>query len=185
MPITITVPGEQDELWDPVTNSFVTCKKQKITLEHSLVSISKWESKWHIPFLENGMTTQEQLIDYIKCMTITQNVDDEVFKIIALSPSLLTQLTDYMANPMTATWFSEDNRPKRSREKMTSELIYYFMIAYNIPPEYQKWHLRRLLTLIRICSIKNEPPKKMSKSEVRSHNRALNAARRNRLGSKG
>jgi hypothetical protein len=185
MPLTITVPGDSEEIWDPISNEFITCKKQKVTLEHSLVSISKWEAKWHIPFLEEGLKTQEQLIDYIRCMTITQNVDDNVFKLIAASPSLLNQVTEYMADPMTATWFSEDKTPTRSREKMTSELIYYMMIAFNIPPEYQKWHLQRLLTLIRICSIKNEPPKKMGKNEIRSHNRALNAARRKRLGSPG
>ena len=185
MPLVLNVPTETEEIWDPVSNEFVLCNPQKIVMEHSLVSISKWEAKWHKPFLDEGFATQEQLMDYLRCMTITQKVDDVVFKYIAASPSLMDQITNYISDPMTATWFSEDKTTKKSREKMTSELIYYMMVAYNIPSDYQKWHLNRLLTLIRICSIKNAPPKKMSKSELRNSNRALNAARRKRLGSKG
>ena len=183
MPLPLTIDAK--EFWDPNKNEFITIKPQKLVLEHSLVSISKWEAKWHIPFIEEGLKTQEQLEHYIQCMTITQNVDPLVYRVIALSPDLLDQITDYISNPMTATWFNESKKLPRSSEKMTSELIYYLMIAYNIPAEYQRWHLNRLLTLIRICSIKNEPPKKMGKNEIMNSNRALNAARRKRLGSKG
>lgn len=183
MPLTLII--ENEELWDPQKDEFITVKPQKIVLEHSLVSISKWEAKWHVSFIDDGFKSQEQLEHYIKCMTITQNVDPMVFKVICSSSALMNQITDYISDPMSATWFSENKQQTRKKEKMTSELIYYLMIAYNVPAEYQKWHLNRLLTLLRICGIKNEPPKKMGKNEIINSNRALNAARRKRLGTKG
>lgn len=174
------------EFWDPVKESFIVTKKQTINLEHSLVSISKWESKWHKAFLDKGLSSVEEAVDYIRCMTITQNVDPEVYTLIVNSPALFQKVSDYINDPMSATTFNERKSGSGgNREVITSELIYYWMTAFNIPSEYQKWHLNRLLTLIRICGIKNEPPKKMGRNELRAQNRALNAARRSRIGSKG
>lgn len=179
--LTITIPAR--ELFDEETQTFFTTKKQTLVLEHSLVSLSKWESKWHKPFLTNDEKTLEETIDYIKCMTITQNVDPTVYNF--LSQFNVQEINNYIQNPMTATTFNNDNQKGRAKEVITSELIYYWMITLNIPMECQKWHLNRLLTLVRICNVKNTPPKKMSKRDVASRYASLNAARRNKLNSKG
>lgn len=179
--LTITIPAK--ELFDEKTQTFFTTKEQTLVLEHSLVSLSKWESKWHKPFLTQDEKTLEETIDYIKCMTITQNVDPTVYNF--LSPFNITEINNYIQDPMTATTFYNDNQKGRAKEVITSELIYYWMIALNIPMECQKWHLNRLLTLVRVCNVKNTPPKKMSKRDVASKYASLNAARRNKLNSKG
>lgn len=184
MPLVLEIADDND-IWDPINNEFISCKKQKVLLEHSLISISRWEAKWHVPFLDTGFSNQDQLIDYIKCMCVSSNVDPSVFKVIAASPNLINKITDYISDPMTATWFSEDSMPKNKKEKITSEIIYYLMISYGIPSEYEKWHLNRLLTLIRVCAIKNEPSKKMGMNDIMSQNRALNAARRAAMKSRG
>ena len=179
--IEITIPAF--ELWDEEKQEFYSCKETVLRLEHSLVSLSKWESKWHKPFLSKGAKTEEETIDYIKCMTLTQNTDPIVFKFI--TNENINKISKYIEDPMTATTFSNNQNNKSSREIITSELIYYWMIALNIPFECQKWHLNRLLTLINVCNIKNQPPKKMSKKELMSRNAALNAARRQQLNTKG
>lgn len=171
------------ELWDEAKQEFVYSKGQTLQLEHSLVSLSKWESKWCKRFLSKEEKTYEETIDYIKCMTITQNVDPEVYS--RLSKENVKQINDYIAAPMTATYISEDKNGKPHRENVTSELIYYWMIALNIPFECQKWHLNRLLTLIRVCNVKNQPPKKMGKNATLSRNAALNKQRRQQLNTKG
>lgn len=185
--LQITIPASKSmEWWDEGLQQFVytkAIKEQTLMLEHSLVSLSKWESKWCKPFLTKQQKTDEETIDYIKCMTVTPNVDPEVYT--RLTRENYRQIEEYISAPMTATTFSEDRTTKGSREIITSELIYYWMIALRIPPEYQKWHLNRLLTLIRICNIKNEPPKKRSKRDIMSRNTALNAARRKQLNSNG
>lgn len=182
MPKKIVIP--ETEQWDEVNECFIHVKEQTIVLEHSLVSISKWESKWNKPFLGKTNKTQEELLDYIRCMTITPNVDSAAY--YALTNEIIEEIRDYIDAPMTATWFSEDKNPRSvSREVITSELIYYWMVALQIPFECEKWHINRLLTLIRICNIKNQPPKKMGKRATMSKNAKLNAARRARLGSKG
>ena len=178
--LTITIPGV--ELWDERTSEFVTTKEQTLHLEHSLVSVSKWESKWCKPFLSKEQKTFEESADYVRCMTITQNVDPNVYK--CLTDENMRQVNAYIEAPMTATTFSNDKKAP-NREIVTSELIYYWMIASQIPSEYQKWHLNRLLTLINVCNIKNTPSKKMSKKDIMSRNRALNEARRKRLNTKG
>lgn len=169
------------------TNEFFRMNAKTVRLEHSLISVSKWESKWQIPFINTKEFTDEQTRDYIRCMVIsTTGTDDFVDE---LTRSDIAKIRDYIDSPMTATTFREANsaNQKHSREIITSELIYYWMIAYNIPFECQKWHLNRLLTLIRICGIKNDTSenKKMSKKDIYSQNRALNEARRKASGSKG
>ena len=178
--LTITIPAM--ELFNDLTQEFIETKAQTIQLEHSLVSISKWESKWNKPFLAKNDKTITETLDYIRCMTITQNVNPDVYK--RLSRSNIEDINKYIDEPMTATTFSDNNAGK-SREIVTSELIYYWMIALNIPMECQRWHLNRLLTLIRVCNVKNTPPKKMSRREIMNRNAALNAARRKQLNSKG
>lgn len=179
--LRITVPAA--EFFDEVREEFVYAKEVTLQLEHSLVSLSKWESKWNKAFLGKQEKTDEEILDYVRCMTLTQNVDPEVYT--RLSAQNYAAINAYIEAPMTATYFSEDKQSKGNREVVTSELIYYWMISYNIPVEFQKWHLNRLLTLIRVCNIKNSPPKKRSKRDLMRRNAALNAARRNRLGSKG
>ena len=178
--LTIVIPkGEQ---YDAINNRFYYTKEQKIVLEHSLVSISKWESKLHVPYLSREEKTYEQTLDYIKCRTLTQNVDDSVYK--SLSRENINDIAKYIENPMTATWFRDNNQPG-SREILTSEVIYYYMIVLQIPFECQKWHLNRLFTLIRVCNEKNKPSKKMTQQELLAKQAQLNAARRAKLNSKG
>lgn len=179
--LKITIP--ENELYDEKNNEFVYVKAQEIQLEHSLLSISKWESKWHKSFLSTKNKTTEEVIDYVRCMTITQNVDKRIY--YSLSAENITKINNYIDDPMTATTINGSIGNKPSREIITSELIYYWMIAYNVPVEFEKWHINRLLTLIRVCSIKNAPQKKMSKSEIMNRNAALNEARRKALNSKG
>lgn len=186
--LQIVVPPQED--YDSVRNEFIQFPGQTLQLEHSLVSISKWESKWKIRFLD-PMTkmNMEQELDYIRCMTITQNVNPDVYS--HLTRSNRQAIKDYINDPMTATTFyghDNDKKGKRSREPISSELIYYWMVAYQIPFECQKWHLNRLLTLIRIAGIKNQPDKKQTRADrinQAKSNAALNAARKKRLGTKG
>lgn len=169
------------EMFDSKTETFIKSKECDLQLEHSLVSLSKWESKWNKPFLSKEQKTQEETIDYIRCMTITQNVNPTVYN--ALSAENIEAINRYISASMTATTFSKET--KASREIITSELIYYWMISLNIPMECQKWHLNRLLTLIRVCDVKNTPPKKMSQKEIAGKYASLNAARRAQMHSKG
>lgn len=175
---------EPIEKYDELTNTFQYSDKCVITLEHSLVSLSKWESKWHKPFLTKDEKTLEETIDYIKCMTVTKNVDEEVYS--RLTNEHLQAVRDYIENPMTATTFSNLQEGRKiNREIITSEIIYYWMTFFNIPFECEKWHLNRLLTLINVCNIKNSPPKKMGRKEIYQRNKALNMARRRFLNTGG
>ena len=171
------------EGWDEKRQEFVKPKTQILQLEHSLVSLSKWESKWCKPFFSNEEKSYEEVLDYIKCMTITQNVDPEVYN--HLTESNITDINNYINAPMTATTFTNDKGHGNNREIITSELVYYWMIALNVPVEFQKWHINRLLTLIRVCEIKNSPQKKMRKDEIMSRNAGLNEARREELNARG
>lgn len=179
--LKVCVP--ERELFDSEKNLFYTVKAQTLMLEHSLVSLSKWEAKWETSFLNATEMTREQTLDYVRCMTVTPNVDPIVYQ--CLTSENLRQIYDYIAKPMTATTFSGKDKKPGKRIIMTSELIYYAMIAYQIPFECQKWHLNRLFTLLHVCEIKNQPPKKMSKKDMAAQNRSLNAARRSRLNSRG
>lgn len=171
--------------WDPQTERFFMYPERPVTLqlEHSLVSISKWESRWNKPFLHKMKErTDEEMRDYIRCMTLTQNVDPGLYQM--LPDDIIREVSGYMNASMTATTFS--NRQERpGREIITSELVYYWMTSFGIPFSCEKWHFNRLMTLIKICSIRNGPEKKMSANEIRNRNRALNAQRRKASGSRG
>ena len=180
--LEITVPISP-EGWDESKQEFIEPKVATLQLEHSLVSLSKWESKWKKPFLSKEAKTDEESLDYIKCMTLTDDIDPDIYD--HLTQRNIQQINDYVGEPMTATTFSDNNSSKPNREIVTSEVIYYWMAEMNIPSEYQYWHLNRLITLIRIFTVKNAPPKKMSKRDIMSSNAALNAARRQKLKSKG
>lgn len=176
----ITVP--EAEYFDDLKEEFIYVKETTLCLEHSLVSLAKWESKWNKPFLSNTNKTDEEIVDYIRCMTITQNVNPLVY--LGLTRSNYSQINEYIDAPMTATWFSKKQKQSRQREIITAEIIYYWMISLNIPFECQKWHLNRLLTLVRVCNEKNNP-KKMSRKEQMAQQRELNAARKKQMNTKG
>ena len=179
--LEITIPSI--ETYDEAREMFVHTKEQTLRLEHSLVSISKWESKHHRPFLSRKEMTDEESIDYIRFMTLTPNVDPNIYT--CLPKSVINQINSYLEDPATATTFKDKDKGRSSQEIPTSELIYYWMIALDIPSDYEKWNLNRLLTLVKICNIKNSPSKKMSKKEVYGQNKALNAARKQQLNTRG
>ena len=185
--LQITIPATDDtEFWDEDSESFVTSpgnKEVTLQLEHSLISISKWESKWCKPYISKKDKTDEEAIDYIKCMTITRNVDPSVYE--RLTHDHIKQIQEYINAPMTATTISNIKNGKGNNEIITSEVIYYWMISLQIPTEFDKWHLNRLITLIRVFDAKNGPTKKMSRRETMSRNAQLNAARRKQFNSKG
>lgn len=173
MPITISIP--EWESFDSDKGEFKLHPGKDVQFEHSLLSLSKWESKWHKPFLGDSKKSREEIADYIRCMCMTQSVDPAYFD--AMTRDQHQQLQDYINDPMTATWFS--SKGQESRDTITSEIIYYWMIAQNVPFDpCQKWHLNRLLTLIRVCGEKNNPPKKMSKRDMLEQRNALNAQRK-------
>lgn len=187
--LKVTIPATK--LYDEKRNLFINTKEQTLQLEHSLISISKWESKWCVPFFgktKDDHKTAEQSIDYIRCMTITQNVDDDVYYALQSHPAIVKEITSYIAAPMTATWIREDPNKTGHREIVTSELIYYWMLSYGIPLECEKWHLNRLMMLIRVFNAKNNSnstngPKGMSRESAaarRNLNRQRQAAARSR-----
>lgn len=179
--LKIDVPiGE--ELYDDDKGEFVYPKIVSLQLEHSLVSLQKWESKWKKPFYSKKEKTAEETIDYIKCMTMTQHVDPEVYDY--LTSDNLKKINSYIDDSMTATTFPRDNG-KGSNEIITAEIIYYWMMSSGIAYECRKWHLNQLLTLIRVFSVKSSPSKKMPKSELMARNRSLNAARKAQLNTRG
>ena len=180
--LQITVPLSP-EGWDEEKQEFVEPVIQVIQLEHSLDSLSKWESKWCKAFFSKREKTSEEVVDYIKCMTLTPGVEDYVYTY--LTDANIAQINKYIEAPMTATHIADSRQGKTSRETVTSELIYYWMIALNIPFECQYWHINRLLTLIRVCNAKNQPPKKGNTRDVVNRYAALNAARRKQFNSKG
>ncbi len=178
--LEIIIPGL--ELYNEQTNEFTCYDDVKLELEHSLVSISKWESKWCKPFLDGKDKTLDEIVDYVRCMTISDNIESDVYD--RLTEENLVVINEYIGRPMTATTFNNDKK-STGREIITSEIIYYWMVSFNIPFECQYWHLNRLLTLIKVCNVKNNPPKKMSQKEILARNKALNDARKKELGTRG
>lgn len=177
--LQITIPAAVREDYDAKSNTFIyteTEKEQTLFLEHSLVSLSKWESKWHKPFISKNEKTDEELLDYVKCMTRTPNVNPDIYA--RLTRDNFDKIEKYIDDSMTATTFSSEQNGKHNREVITAEIIYYWMVSLNIPFECQYWHLNRLITLIRVCNIKNQPPKKRNRQDTASRYAKLNAARK-------
>lgn len=182
--LEILIPDQ--EYWDESKREFINIKGVTLQLEHSLISLSKWESKWKKAFLAKNDKTPEQTLDYIRCMTLNRNVNPAVYA--ALTQSDIAAITEYINDPMTATTINDYGKKKASAVRgdvVTSELVYYWMIQFQVPVEFERWHINRLLTLIRVCEIKAGGGKKMSKREIMSRNAALNAQRRAKLHSKG
>lgn len=171
------------EFYDDVLEEFVVTKDQTLVLEHSLVSLSKWESKWKKPFWSKDKKSTLESLDYVRCMTITQNVPDETY--LGLSDVEMSIVNEYIEDSMTATTFSNLDSETKNREIITSEIIYYWMIALDIPVEFQKWHISRLLTLIQVCNVKNAKPKKLGRRAIANRNSQLNKQRREAMKTKG
>lgn len=171
------------EGFDEETQSFVSMPGGELHLEHNLIALSKWESITHKHLIGNDNVTPEEMLLYIECMIIDEEYNPELLK--RLPASEVERISNYMADTKTATTVSGSGNGSGSGEYTSSELIYYWMIACQIPFECEKWHINRLLTLIRVCNEKNQPDKKMSQSEIMNRNRELNRARRAKLGSKG
>lgn len=181
--LEITVPAS--EVYDEANEAFIFTETCNLQLEHSLISISKWESHWHKPFITKSKDerhTNEELLDYIRCMTLNRNVDPNVY--LVLTPANLKAIEGYMNDPMTATTVCDIPGSPMRREIVTSELIYYWMVSFNIPVEFEKWHINRLIMLIKVCSAKNNP-QKMSNKAILAQNRRINEARKKALGTKG
>lgn len=179
--LKITVKGT--EFFDEENQEFITKNDVDLELEHSLVSLSKWESKYEKPFLGKDEKSTEEVMDYISMMILTPEVSSEVFA--RLDQGNIAEIQQYIDKKNTATWFNEKKDGRPNRETITAELIYFWMISHQIPFECQTWHLRRLLTLIQVCNVKNSKPKKQSASEMAARNRELNAQRRSQYGTKG
>lgn len=179
--LTVIVPD--GEYFDEKTEEFVNLPGHKLHLEHSLVSLSKWESFWEKPFLNNQDRTDEETLSYIEMMSLDEPFPREVLP--RLTKAHIQQITTYINRKMTATTFNESPNKAPSREIITSEILYYWMIKFGIPFECQHWHLERLLTLIKVVSHKESPQKKMSRAEVAARNRALNEQRLKQLGTTG
>ena len=178
--LTITVPGE--ELFNSETLKFSYTETTVLELEHSLVSLSKWESRWNIPFLGKDKKTDEQIIDYIRTMLLSP-VDDSVLK--RLSNDNYEQINTYINEKQTATWFREEPNGPANREIITAEIIYYWMISLNVPIEFENWHINRLFTQIKVLNQKNQPKKKQNTQNAAAQRRALNEARQKQYNTSG
>lgn len=184
--LKITVPSK--EWFDEETWEFIESPKTTLILEHSLISLSKWESIWEKPFLNSKASLgRKELVDYVRCMTIQpKNIDPLVYRAIYEDESLLEAVSNYINKSMTATWFSDkENKAYGPNKPVTSEEIYYYMCKLNIPVEFEKWHLNRLMTLIQVFNAKDAPPKKRNREEFLSSRRALNEKRKKALHSRG
>lgn len=180
--LTITLPGT--ELWDEATESFATAQEDELTLrfEHSLISLSKWESKFQKAFLGATPKTAEETLGYIEAMCLDELPVDFFQR---LKDEHIHQINEYIDSKQSATTFGEMPKQSGRAEIVTSELIYYWMVAFNIPFECESWHLNRLFSLIRICNVKNSKPKKMNKNEIAQRNREINEQRKAKFGTKG
>ena len=179
----LKIETPETELWDEYNQRFILVKKQTLFLEHSLISLSRWESNWEKPFLKrNDKKTLVETIDYVRCMTINNNVDPNVYRV--LTADNINAINAYVNAKKTATIVYEDKHWSTG-ETVTSELIYYWMVSLGIPFECQKWHLNRLLTLIRVCNVKNSPGKKMGRNALLNRYASLNKKRREAMHSNG
>ena len=179
----LKIETPETELWDEYNQRFILVKKQTLFLEHSLISLSRWESNWEKPFLKrNDNKTLVETIDYVRCMTINNNVDPNVYRV--LTADNINAINAYVNAKKTATIVYEDKH-RSTGETVTSELIYYWMVSLGIPFECQKWHLNRLLTLIRVCNVKNSPGKKMGRNALLNRYASLNKKRREAMHSNG
>lgn len=181
MPLKLDIP--YTELFDEQTNRIYRCKECSITLEHSLVSIHKWEQKYHRAFFTKGPNNREELLDYIRFMTISSNTDPNVY--YCLNANHFKELNEYMQNPMTASTIADGPQSNKAKDVVTAELIYYWMFELHIPYECRKWHIKTLLTQIRLCNAKQEKPRKMPKKAVMNQYSALNELRRQQLNTRG
>ena len=179
--LTIVVPGE--ETFDETTSSFCTVGDITLELEHSLVSLSKWESIYEKPFLGAGEKSDEEVMDYVRCMILSPDFPPEVFS--KFTQANIDAVNAYINKPSTATWFASDPNGRKSAEVITSELIYYWLTVFNIPFECQHWHLNRLFTFIRVCNVKNQKPKKQTRAEMLAQRNQLNAERKARYKTSG
>ena len=171
--LQITLP--ECEIWDENKQEFIYKKELTLQMEHSLLSLSKWESKYHKSFIHTKEKTNEEALDYIKFMTITQNVKPETYE--RFTSNHFKQINNYIGEPMTATTFSDNSTKKGRRQIVTAEVIYDWMLSLNIPMDREKWHLNKLITLIRVRSINSQPAKKKSSAELARSYAALNAQR--------
>ena len=178
--LQITLPVE---LWDEGNQEFVYLPGQTLELEHSLASLSKWESKMNKPFLSKDAKTYEESLEYLRCMMLTPGVAEDVYEYLMVHK--LREIDEYINSSMTATILPPNRGRKGRPEIITAEVIYYWMIAMQIPSEYEYWHLNKLITLIGVCNVKNSPPKKRSSDEILRDQMALNAERCKKLNSKG
>lgn len=179
MPMKVVVPAQ--EFWDETAQEFRNCKEYKFVIEHSLISVQAWESKWHKFFIRDEKMTPEELKSYVKCMTITQNIPDEAYDF--LTPDIYEKIIEYIDDPMTATTFKArpgDEAKAKNRERPSAELIYYWMFSYGIPYDCRKWHLNQLMTLIKIFAVKQEKPEKMTPKQRSDLNKARRAAHHSR-----
>jgi DNA-binding transcriptional regulator YiaG len=179
--LVVTVPLREG--FNHETQEFVVLDGFELKLEHSLVTLSKWESHFKKPFLSDTEKSDEELLWYVRAMILNKKVPPELF--LRMSKQNIQDINDYIADSMTATWFNEPKTSGKSREKITAELIYYWMIEFGIPVEFEHWHLNRLLTLIKVCSHKKAPPKKMSPAEVMRMREELNEQRKREMKTTG
>lgn len=179
----IRIVIEGIEVFNDEDQTFDTIDGAVLDLEHSLISLSKWESKHQKPFLSSGERTREEVFDYLKAMIVTPNVDPDVLN--HCSPEDLESIQKYIDSTQSATTFGTMPERRGPGEVITSELIYYWMVAYSIPSEYQYWHLNRLFALIRICNIKNSKPTKVSRTEIAKRNREINEQRKAQYNTSG
>ena len=179
----LTLIVGETEVFDNEKQQFAKVGGVVLELEHSLASISKWESAWEKPFLGPQPKTGEETLGYVLDMLMTPNVSSEVF--LQLTEDHYKQINEYINRKMTATTIREIPGQGKSREIITSEVIYHWMISLNIPFECERWHFNRLMTLIKVCSQKNQPQKKMSKGEALRRQHELNAQRRAQYNTRG
>lgn len=179
--LTLTVGNT--EHYDEVAEEFSYRGGVELQLEHSLVSLSKWESKWEKAFLGPSEKTTEEMLGYVECMILTPDYPSDILE--RLNQEDLDKIGEYINLKSTATWFKENQPQAKSREVLTNELIYYWMFSAEIPIECEEWHLNRLFTLIKVFGLKNSKPKKMSRAEMLAQNRAENARRREEAGTRG